>query len=195
MRGWCLILPLLLVLLGCSPGGPQPAAPDQIAALARAISALSPEVDGSEARRAAQTAFFQTERLALAYQITDPPLIHNAKVNAGLKPRGLCYHWAEDMERLLKAEGFETLGVERAIANADSRILIEHSTAVLVARGAPMSSGIVLDPWRHGGRLFWSPVTEDRRYDWVARREALEKKGQIRYLQRPEGSLAPPPVN
>ena len=71
--------------------------------------ALGPEVDPDEAARAAEIAFSYTRELAIQYQITDPPLIHNTKVNMGLKPRGLCWHWAEDMERRLKAEGFQTL--------------------------------------------------------------------------------------
>ncbi|MDF1726659.1 MAG: hypothetical protein P1U53_02810 [Sulfitobacter sp.] len=186
-------LSLLLTLAACAGGVPDRGGPEEVQALARSIAALSPAINPAEAQRAAALSYAQTHRLALAYQITDPPLIHNAKVNAGIKPRGLCYHWAEDMEAALVAEGFRTLDIQRAIANSESLILIEHSTAVITPRGAPMQSGIVIDPWREGGRLFWKRVADDRRYDWLPRDEALRRKGQIRYAQRPEGSLAPPP--
>lgn len=190
------ILGLVAALLAaCTADNPPRGSDTQVAALALNIRALSPQVDPEEARRAAQLAYDHTHHLALQYRITDPPLIHNAKVNAGLRPRGLCYHWAEDMERKLDAEGFVTLEMKRAIANAENPILIEHSTAVITAKGAPMSAGIVLDPWRKGGTLFWSPVSTDKRYTWVPRETVLRRKGQIRYVQRNAGSLAPLPAD
>lgn len=185
----------LLALTACASAPPSPGTAPEIAALAREIQSLSPQIDADEAQRAARIAYAETHRLALAYQITDSPLIHNAKVNAGTKPRGLCYHWAEDMERRLNAEGFTTLDMTRAIANSQTRFLIEHSTAVITAKGTTMEAGIVLDPWREGGRLFWSRVTTDTRYDWLPRVDVLRARGQIRYAQRPDGSLAAPPAD
>lgn len=187
----CIALLCGLLLMGCATTPPAPGSDTQINALARAIAAMSPQVDQTEARRAATMAFAHTHQLALEYQITDPPLVHNAKVNAGMRPRGLCYHWAEDMEKRLDQEQFRTLDMARAIANSQSRFLIEHSTAVITPKGAPMQSGIVLDPWRKGGTLFWSPVGMDPRYDWKPREEVLRAKGQIRYAQRPDTSLVP----
>lgn len=169
----------LLVLAACG-GVPAeyraPVTQDRIAALSEAIAALGPQVDRDEARRAAEIAYGYTAQLAVEYRIEDPPLVHNAKVNAGIKPRGLCWHWAEDMERRLNAEGFETLAVERAIANAFNPVLIDHSTAVIVARGDGFEDGIVLDPWRYGGRLFWAPTLEDTRYDWMDQQEVFRRK-------------------
>ncbi|WP_432816933.1 hypothetical protein [Sulfitobacter sp. JB4-11] len=185
----------LVVLAACTSGPPPRGTAPEIAALASEIRTLSPQVDPAEARRAATIAYDQTHSLALAYQITDSPLVHNAKVNAGTKPRGLCYHWAEDMERRLNAEEFRTLDLKRAIANSETRFLIEHSTAVITAKGTSMEAGIVLDPWRNGGRLFWSRVATDKRYDWLPREEVLRRRGQIRYAQRPDGSRAAPPAN
>ena len=193
MRSFIALMSLLF-MTACASTPPTPGTAPEITALAAALQALSPNVDPREAELAATIAYAETYRLARAYQITDPPLIHNAKVNAGRKPRGLCYHWAEDMTRRLSAEAFKTLEMTRAIANSDRRFLIEHSTAVITARGAPMEAGIVLDPWRQGGRLFWSPVASDPRYDWVPREDVLRKRGQIRYAQRTEGSRAAPPA-
>ena len=166
----------------------------EVAALAASLRSLSADVDPAEASRAAALTYETTRQLAIAYQITDPPLIHNSKVNAGLRPRGLCYHWAEDLQAALDQAGFETLDTARAIANADSAILIDHSTTIIVAKGTPMETGVVVDPWRQAGRLFWAPVLEDTRYDWQPRMEVLRRFGRIKYVQRTEGSLAPLPV-
>ncbi len=169
----------VLALAACAapPAIRHPAAQDEdIAGLAAAIAALGPGVDRAEASRAARLAYAHSRDLARAYRIADPPLVHNAKVNMGLKPRGLCWHWAEDMERRLRAEGFVTLRVDRAIANADNPFRIDHSTALIKARGAPMRDGIVLDPWRRGGRLFWAPLAQDRTYDWQPRHRVLARR-------------------
>ncbi|WP_254436584.1 hypothetical protein [Ruegeria arenilitoris] len=173
---WALTTLAILGLGACSSA--PPARSDDVARLAAQIQALGPEVDPEEAQRAARVTYAYTAQLAQEYQITDPPLIHNAKVNKGVRPRGLCWHWAEDIERRLKQENFRTLTLHRAIANADNPFRIDHSTAIISRRGDSMYDGVVLDPWRYGGVLFWSPLREDTRYDWVPRDIVLEKRRQ-----------------
>lgn len=151
-----------------------------VAGLATEIRGLGPDIDPEEAERAARIAYDYTSQLAEEYQITDPPLIHNTKVNRGLRPRGLCWHWAEDMEARLKQENFQTLTLHRAIANADNPFRIDHSTAIISRRGDSMFDGVVLDPWRYGGKLYWSQLQADTRYNWRPRMEVLEWKRQRR---------------
>ncbi len=181
------------VLAAC--GGPAmttserpPVARAEIAALTDAILALGPDIDPVEAARAARRAYSATDELALAYEITDGPIVHNTKVTMGIKPRGLCWHWAEDMENALLAENFQTLSMHRAIANADNAFRLEHSTAIISAKGADMFDGIVLDPWREGGRLTWVPVRGDDKYNWQRQLDVLESKGLVRYGPAPPGA-------
>ncbi len=146
-------LPLILLVSGCastSPNGPPPEK-HQIEALEMGLLALGAEVDPAEAARAARISFEYAHQLAIEYGVTDPPLIHNYKVNRGLRPRGLCYQWAEDMEARLLQENFQTLDVHRAIGNPDKVFRIDHSTAILSRRGDTMFQGVVVDPWRNGG--------------------------------------------
>lgn len=174
------VLPLFLGLTACSAGFDQDTRPYatqlEVAQLEAGIMALGPEVDPAEARRAAEIAYAYTRQLAIEYEITDAPLVHNTKVNMGWKPRGLCWHWAEDMEKRLNAEGFATLEMHRAIANADNDWLIDHSTAIISAKGDDFDDGVVLDPWRQGGVLFWSPLVDDTRYEWVERSVVLDAR-------------------
>ncbi len=136
---------------------------------------MGPGIDPEEAARAAALAFAHTRTLAQQYQITDSPLVHNTKVNLGLKPRGLCWHWAEDMEKRLDAEGFQTLEMNRAIAEGRG-LRIDHSTAIISRIGDGFAKGVVLDPWRNGGVLFFAPVVEDTRYAWEAREVVLGRR-------------------
>ena len=163
-------------LAGCaSPVPDTTSTRSEVADLSQAIRALGPGVDAAEAELAAQIAISYPLVLRQRYGVTDPPLIHNTKVNMGQRPRGLCWHWADDIEDRLAEEGFATLDLHRAIANATS-ILIDHSTVVISARGAPMEAGIVLDGWRRGGDLFWSRVPDDPRYRWERRATVFARR-------------------
>lgn len=170
----------LVALAACSgiPPEDRPLPTElEIAKLAEGIVALGPNVDPDEAIRAARISFEHTRALAIAYEIVDPPMIHNTKVNMGLKPRGLCWHWAEDMEKRLKSEGFETLVIHRAIANANN-FRIEHSTAIIAQRGDDMYKGMVVDPWRTGGTLTFNRTVADPDYDWLPQAVVHEQKRQ-----------------
>lgn len=164
----------LVTLVACAT--PPAQTGDEVQRLATEIRSLGPDIDPEEADRAARIAYAYTAQLVQEYEITDPPLIHNAKVNKGLRPRGLCWHWAEDIERRLKQENFQTLDLHRAIANADNPFRIDHSTAIISRKDESMYEGVVLDPWRYGGVLFWSPLPEDTRYEWVPREVVLEQR-------------------
>lgn len=169
----------ILIVVGCAKvpsDGPPQASQNQINELALAIKALGPDVDAEEARRAADIAYNYPLQLAREYQITDSPLIHNIKVNRGKRPRGLCWHWAQDMETRLAQEQFETLDLHRAIGNSEVALRIDHSTVIASAKGDAMNDGLVLDPWRNGGRLFWGPPLADTKYEWISRTEVFALK-------------------
>jgi hypothetical protein len=150
----------------------------EVARLARAIAALGPEVDPDEAEHAARLSYDRTRELAIQYQIEDGPIVHNTKVNLGIKPRGLCWHWAEDMETALVAQNYQSLDIHRAIANWNNWRL-EHSTALISARGDDMYDAIVVDPWRKGGVLTWAPTRDDPDYEWWPQLEVLRRTGRL----------------
>lgn len=181
----------LAACAGAPPGGPPPAGEAEVAALAQAIRGLGPGVDGEEAARAARIAYAYPRRLAAAYGVTDPPLIHNMKVNMGLRPRGLCWQWADDLEARLAEEDFRTLALHRAIANADAPFRIDHSTVIVSRRGDGLFDGLVLDPWRAGGALRWAPVGADD-YDWRPRESVFAERRRGRAGAAPRPALAGP---
>lgn len=178
-------LPLVLLtvlLAGCATQ--PPASRDDVFDLERAILALGPGIDPEEAARAARVSYSASARLAKEYEIEDSAIIHNMKVNAGIKPRGLCRHWAEDMEKVLKAENFKTLEIHRAIANAENPLRLEHSTSIISRRGDSMYDGIVVDPWRLAGKLYWIGTKEDKPYPWKPRLEVLRWKQETGRTKR-----------
>ncbi|MFW2586829.1 hypothetical protein [Sagittula sp. SSi028] len=179
---------LVAGLAGCSMPGTDVKMPEiafseqnapleqKIAALQADILALSPAIDPHEAQRVAEIAVLKPLEWAKEWRVEDPPLIHNMKVNHGLRERGLCKDWADDLQVSMWREDLQTIDLHRAIANSRN-IKLEHSVLIISAKGAPMEAGIVLDPWRQGlGRLWWGAVLEDPRYKWEAREDVFAWK-------------------
>ncbi|MGH1413175.1 MAG: hypothetical protein ACRBB0_06760 [Pelagimonas sp.] len=155
--------------------------------LSALIAGLNPSISAQEAAEIARIAVEDPLDWAREWDVVESPYFHNVSVNQGRKPRGLCKDWADDLEARMKREGFETVEWHRAIANHDS-ILIEHSTLIVSAKGADMTDGIVLDPWRIGqGQLFFSTVKKDPKYRWVERSEVFAFKRQRREARRSGG--------
>jgi len=183
-------VPVLLACLlqACASTRPvielQPQVEQQrIGELELAILALGEDIKPDEAHRAATIAIAYPLELAQDYEISDPPLMHNFLVNIGVKPRGLCVDWTYDLLVRLQQERFRSLGLHWGVANYDSTFRIEHSTVIISVRGEPLSRGIVLDPWRHSGQLFWAKTLEDPDYQW-------RPHAEIQALKRERETLA-----
>jgi hypothetical protein len=145
------------------------------------IAALGPKVRPDEAQRVAECAYATAQRLRRNYGAVWPPSFHNLLVNTGIRKRGLCFQWAEDLLEQLDALKVTTLELHWAESYAGS--WREHNCVVATAKGQPFRDGILLDCWRHSGRLFWSAVAtddypwiEDRRYAGIARSKFAAKR-------------------
>lgn len=125
--------------------------------------ALSGTVRRDEADQLAASALETWSQLARTYRPVGPPQLNNFLVNAGLKRRGLCHHWTRDLGAQIAALRLRSLVLRWGIAHGGT--LREHNVVVVTARGQPFARGIVLDAWRHSGRLFWGAVATDR-YPW-----------------------------
>jgi hypothetical protein len=137
---------------------------DKIKQLEHELVALSAAVDKTDAQIMAATAVRESAVLAEEYQLIRPAVTHNLLVVLGIKDRGLCYHWTEDLMKRLQALDLKSLQLQWGVAYRGSE-LREHNCVVITARGQSFFKGIVLDPWRNSGNLFWARVTKDS-YPW-----------------------------
>jgi hypothetical protein len=157
----------VLAVAGCAaaPGRRGAESPDAAAgALARDLRALGPATDMAEAGRIARAAIDTASRLAADYRVVPPALFHNMLIQFGMRERGLCYHWTEDLMRPLLALDLKTFRLHWGVAYRGSD-LREHNSVVITALGQGFPDGLVLDPWRHSGELYWGIVREDE-YPW-----------------------------
>jgi hypothetical protein len=155
-------------------------------ALCDRIAALSPQVRVNEAREVADLAYATAEHLRHDYGVIGgPPSLQNALVNLGMRKRGLCFQWAEDL--LVRLDALKLTTLELHWAEAYAGTWREHNCVVVTAKGQPFQQGIILDCWRHSGHLFWSaletdhyPWVEDSRYAGIARSKfAVQRKSGL----------------
>jgi hypothetical protein len=135
----------------------------QSAALRDRLVQLDRRVDADEARRLAAVAVEQTAVLAQQFRAVRPAWVGNWLVNVGWRDRGLCYDWANALYPRLHRLGLQTLELHLAVAHMDTPH--EHNCIVVTARGQPFAEGVVLDAWRHSGRLWFGDVAKDK-YPW-----------------------------
>jgi hypothetical protein len=145
---------------------------EQVASLGEALAALGPDIDRREAEQLAETAVFYSLELAAEYRILWPPVLHNLMVNLGVRERGLCIHWTEDLLKRLRGLGLKSLDLHWGIGNHDALLRLEHSSVVVTGRSQSFEEGLVLDPWRHSGKLYWILVKEDS-YSWKPEKEII----------------------
>lgn len=164
------ILFVFIFLAGCSSKAPVSSSQMQqrIQSLYALLVKLDRKIDPREAMDLAGSSVTYTQSLAQEYKVVSPPIFHNLLVNAGIKKRGLCFEWCDDLCRYLHNRNYKSFDLHPA-GSSIGDYWHEHNALVITAKGQPFSEGIILDGWRNSGELFFAPVHEDRNYDWVPR--------------------------
>jgi len=131
--------------------------------LSKALTGLAADVDPAEAQSLSVTAHTTARRLKREYRVVLNPEFTVFLYNIGMRKRGWCGHWAQDIGAELKELKLKTLVLHwgEAYPNTTS----ENNALVVTARNQPFQDGIILDGWRRAGRLFWCPVTKDDEYE------------------------------
>ena len=174
------MLGLLILISGCATSGKLSQNPNaakypadissaevdyqKAQALEVELVALNHSSAEPEARKIAETALQTSAFLAEEYDLVRPPAMHNIFVQLGWRDRGLCYHWTEDLMSHLAALQLKSYQLRWGVAHRGSD-LREHNTVVITANGQPFENGLILDPWRNSGKLYWVVVKDDS-YPW-----------------------------
>jgi hypothetical protein len=157
------------LLCGCAAGNAS-LARDEVQINARAValqgslSRLGKSTDPAETRQVAETAVSYSLRLAEDYRLVPPARWHNLLIQLGVRERGLCYHWTEDLMKRLQALNLQTYQLHWGVAYKGSD-LREHNSVVITGLNQSFDEGLVLDPWRNSGDLYWAKVRQDS-YPW-----------------------------
>lgn len=106
----------------------------------------------------------EIQRLKGVYKSFAVPIMHNMLIDIGIKKRGACKDWAEDLLAFLRPIKRKYFYVTWGEANPKK--MTEHNVAVVYPNTATFYDGVVVDPWRTSGKPFSVPVQKDKHYKW-----------------------------
>jgi hypothetical protein len=132
----------------------------QVQALANQFAALSPRVNREEADMLAQCAYATVSQLRRQYRMIGSPMFNNFLIHSGIRKRGYCYQWTEDL--LVALDALKLTSLELHWAETHSRTWRENNALVVTAKGQPFQRGIILECWEHFGHLRWGPILGQR---------------------------------
>lgn len=155
---------LALLITSCVDPGSSAFRQQQARRLSHDLQQLAPIVSAGEADKMAVTAVEESARLSKVYQPVHIPWFNNWLVNRGLRKRGLCYQWRNDLFPPLFRLSSKTLDLHLATSRRGAAF--EHNAIVVTAHGQPFEQGLILDAWRKGGRLWWGRFDQDQRRPW-----------------------------
>ena len=124
------------------------------------LAALSPRVNRDEAKLLADCAFATVTKLRREYRMFGTPIFNNFLIYHGLRKRGYCYQWSEDL--LIAIDALRLKSLELHWGEHDPNTWRENNCIVVTAKGQPFNQGIMLECWRHLGHLYFGPVA----FDW-----------------------------
>src|SRR5919198_2369222 len=103
--------------------------------LAHQLAKLSRRVDPNEAKLLAECAYATVARLREEYRMFGTPIFNNFLVYHGLKKRGYCYQWTEDL--LLALDTLKLKTLELHWGDAYRGTWRENNCLVVTAKGQP----------------------------------------------------------
>jgi hypothetical protein len=170
MRQLFCIKSILLLLFFTACSVKEPTAKEyeaKVKTLSTMLLNTSKDIDKKEAEDLARSAIAYAQKLAHDYAVISPPLWQNTLVNLGVKKRGLCYEWANDLWVYLKAKNYKSLRLH--YVGADVGHYFEHNALSVSAKEEDVNNSIILDAWRNSGNLYFIEIYNDKKYDWQER--------------------------
>lgn len=103
-------------------------------------------------------------RLKQKYKSFSIPIVHNMLIDIGIKKRGACKHWAEDLLDYMRPISRQFFSITWGEANPKK--FNEHNVAVIYPSYGKFEDGLLIDPWRTSGKPYWITVEDDHHYKW-----------------------------
>ncbi len=144
----------------------------QLQRLTIALQNIDNNIDLSESKRLASRILKRSEILTQKFDRTLSPILHNMLVDMHLKKGGLCWQYADGIYLdLLRHQAIFPHYCFHLVVAHEGEYFREHNAVLVVAKGKPLSKGLVVDAWRDSKRLVFYPVDKDPDYRWKHRRD------------------------
>ena len=164
-----LLLFLSLFFLACTVT-PSNISQSRVEELSRLLKSLDSSISSRQAKSLSDEIFQETGKLRKKFNPTSQAHFNNFLINAGVKEKGLCYEWSDALYLHFSKKEYAHFEFHLLVSNK-GEYFYEHNVMVVVAKGGEVLEGIVIDPWRNSGELYFSKVSEDKKYRWKHRGE------------------------
>jgi len=155
------------LIVGCTVRS-LPVPQSQMTQLSTLLQTLDTHTSQQESTKLSRDIFQKTAALSTEFKLTSPPLWHNTLVNVGLREKGLCYHWSDALYAHLVVKDYPSFEFHLVGANI-GEYFWEHNALVVVSKRGKVESGVLIDPWRDSGKLYFSKLKDDKKYTWAHR--------------------------
>ena len=168
-----LLSPLLLSLffVACANTSPD-ISQNRVEELSKLLRSLNNSIPPTKAELLSREIFKETAKLTKKFKPVSEPHFNNFLINVGVKDKGLCYQWSDALYIHFSGKNYHDFEFHLLVANK-GEYFYEHNVLVVVAKGEKVMDGVIIDPWREPGKLYFSKVNEDKKYEWRHR----EKRG------------------
>ncbi|MFH1830512.1 MAG: hypothetical protein ABH871_07035 [Pseudomonadota bacterium] len=119
---------------------------------------------GAEADALAKAIVQKLYDISQEYRVSVSAIINNVLINSGAKKKGFCYHYVEDLMRVLRGHRWRFFDMHWGEAWPET--FRENNALIITAKDAPFETGLAVDAWRSAGKPFWSKVQGDR-FPWT----------------------------
>ena len=161
------LLLFVFFFLGCTVT-PVHVSQNRIDHLSIELRSLDDAIPPKEAKALSKDIFHETAELTKEFKLTSPPWFHNFLVNIGLREKGLCYQWSDALYIHFLKKHYPHFSFHLGGANI-GEYFFEHNVLVVTGKGGKFEEGIVIDPWRDSGKLYFSKLKDDTKYKWKHR--------------------------
>ncbi len=140
----------------------------QVKALAGELRALHEGIPAEEAERLSREIFLESARLRKKFKPVSEPHFNNFLINIGMKDQGLCYQWSDALYVHFKKRTYPHFDFHLLVSD-QGEYFLEHNVLVVVAKGGNVMDGVIIDPWRESGSVYFIKVKDDYGYEWKHR--------------------------
>lgn len=132
------------------------------------LQTLNKDIPYAEALSLSREIFQQTDQLRVQFDPISEPHVNNFLVNIGLKEKGLCYEWSDPLYIYFRRKPYKYFSFHLLVANR-GKYFQEHNVLVVTSKKDEISEGVIIDPWRKPGKVYFSKVKDDTKYVWERR--------------------------
>jgi hypothetical protein len=154
------LLPIVLSFVGCTK---EPIFVEQDEFLSQKLISIDDSISKKQASKISYKILQVSKNIQDEFNPVSYPWINNTLVNLGIKEKGLCWEWRDELYSRLYGK-IEPLQMQKVVANKGK--LSEHNAIVLLSKSNDIQNSILIDLWRFSGIPYIVITKDDDSYIW-----------------------------